>query len=127
MSRLSPRGNHKKRSRSANLKNDTDLSGYPSLLKPHWIVFGQKIKVVISPTEVIEEGTGRILAGNYSYLDKRITLNGTLPPEEMVRTLYHELSHALLNRVGLVQTDMTKDQHELICENFSNWIFETFG
>lgn len=123
---MKSRGSRKKRSRSSKSIKDTDLSGYPSLLKPYWIVFGQKVKVIISPKGLVEETTGRDLAGYYSYLEKTITLNGTLPPEEMNRTLYHELAHAVLHRTGMVQTDMTKDHHELICENFSNWIFETF-
>lgn len=112
------------RSQSPTHLSDIDRKRFPCLSVKSWMVFGSRIKIVY--VDGLRDERGRDLAGVYLHYEKKIKLNSAIPAEEQARTLFHELGHALMYRVGLSQSDLTSEQHELIVENFSNWMFETF-
>jgi Zn-dependent peptidase ImmA (M78 family) len=94
-------------------------------MKKIYTIFGMKVKIRAVP-EIIDEN-GRALAGHFDPNKKEIVLSlASNSDEEQLRTLCHELAHALMYRVGLFQTRMTSDHHELVSEAFGNWIYEEF-
>jgi Zn-dependent peptidase ImmA (M78 family) len=59
---------------------------------------------------------------------KRIVyLDRSLVKEDKQSTLLHELFHALIYEIGLHQTSLTLDVEELIVENLSLFMLETFN
>lgn len=80
-------------------------------------VFGEKIAVKLKT--IPENGD---FAGMYFPQAKLILIDPQYPNK--FQTLVHECIHAVLNRTGMGQTDLSKDQEELICENIATFINE---
>lgn len=93
-------------------------------MKRSFNIFGSRITIKVA--DGLADESGRLLAGVYFHEKRVIVINTQMGDEEQLRTLMHELSHAVMYRVGLAQTVMTSDHHELVCEAFSNWIYEEF-
>lgn len=53
-----------------------------------------------------------------------ITIRKDLTHESKVETLFHELGHALMWRLGMSNTAMPNDIEEIIVEGFANFIME---
>lgn len=92
--------------------------------KKKWIVYGRPVSVKIVEN-LIDDLTGRTLAGVYYHDNGSILINGSLSRDEQCKTILHELGHALMYRIGLNQTSISEDNHEIIVEAFSNFMFET--
>lgn len=88
-------------------------------------VHGQKVKIKLSEKPIVDQ-EARPLAGYYDDDTKEIVLNPELSEREKFKTLVHEIGHALLYRIGIPQTSMTHDLHELIVEAYSNLIYDHF-
>ena len=93
-------------------------------MKKTYSIMGLKVRVRVAD-EVLDED-GQQLAGHFNPESKEIVISLKMTDEDQLRTLCHELAHALMFRVGLFQTSMTRDQHELVSEAFGNWIYEEF-
>lgn len=86
-------------------------------------VFGRVIKIKYV-ANLKHPDTGQTVCGMF-YPDRYlIEINKNQSKDEIERTLLHEVNHAIMHRIGLWQTNLTSDQHELICEGFSNFMFE---
>jgi Zn-dependent peptidase ImmA (M78 family) len=53
-----------------------------------------------------------------------IYIHKFLSKKDKELVLYHELGHALLFEIGLQQTSIPMDIHEIIVENFSGLIYQ---
>jgi Zn-dependent peptidase ImmA (M78 family) len=56
-----------------------------------------------------------------------ILLNANMPKHQKTVILYHELFHALMDRMGFNQTDIGDNLHEMLCEAFRNFIADNFS
>lgn len=89
------------------------------------VIHGQKIGIKVTKKAIVDQDQ-RPLAGYYDDEKKQIVISGTLLPVDQFKTLVHEIGHALLYRLGIVQTSMSHDLHELIVEGYSNLIYDHF-
>ena len=55
--------------------------------------------------------------GEYSFTKKEILLEKTEDTEELVRTIAHEILHAMGDRLGFTCTEISDDLWEIIIEN----------
>jgi hypothetical protein len=72
---------------------------------------------------------GRGLAGEVDYAKKAICLNpelSTLPPYELLQTLWHEIIHAYSQEAGLNQI-LQAQSREMVCESLSRLIIDLTG
>lgn len=82
-------------------------------------IFGMEVKVVR------EKGLGdsKGLAGYFDPVKKMIVVDAELKGRDLLGTLWHEIDHALKHRVGLFQTRMSSDVHEVSAETSSTfWV-----
>lgn len=94
-------------------------------IKKSYNVFGQPIKMNLKKGPLTDE-YGRQLAGFFDPQKNTILVDNSLPEDQLIKTIIHELGHALLFRLGLPQTSLPHDLHELIVEGYSNFIYEEF-
>jgi len=95
-----------------------------------FMVFGQKIKISNKlPIEYAKRyfDAGYSLWGLYIPQETTVYINPKQSLEMQWRTLYHELGHALMYRIGLPYSDDFGDGlHEQIVETYANFIYESF-
>jgi len=54
--------------------------------------------------------------GLCDFENKVIHLSTALTGKDLRATLFHEISHCIMFRVGLFQTSLSPDMHEIICD-----------
>ena len=93
-------------------------------------VLGFKFKIVTKLPRKLPEATAREinLEGLYGcFLPNEgiIYINKSLNDEQQLRTLLHELTHAIVHRSGLRFTlSWSEDLEEILCEAMANTIYE---
>lgn len=95
-----------------------------------YTVFGQKVaitnKLPVEYAARYPEGVYH-LWGLYIPHEQTIYVNPKQSIEMQWRTLYHELGHALMYRIGLPYSDEFGDGlHEQIVETYANFMYESF-
>ena len=95
-----------------------------------YTVFGQKIiitnKLPLAYAKMYESDN-MYLWGLYIPHEQTVYVNPKQTLEMQWRTLYHELGHALMYRIGLPYNDeFGHGLHEQIVETYSNFIYESF-
>lgn len=65
--------------------------------------------------------------GLCSYDERIIYLDRSLLKEDKVPTLLHEIYHALIYEIGLHQTSLSLDVEEMLVENISMFMIDTFN
>lgn len=94
-------------------------------MKKTWTVFGQKIKVKLVD-ELYHPDNGAPLYGLFDPDKNMIYVRNDLTAKQKEATLAHELGHALMFRLGIAQTTLSLDLHEIIVEGFGNFIAENY-
>lgn len=93
-------------------------------------VFGQKVSITNKlPVKYARRYAGEDynLWGLYIPHELLIYVNPNQSMEMQWRTLYHELGHVLMYRVGLPYSEeFGAGLHEQIVETYGNFIYETF-
>ncbi len=91
-------------------------------------VFGQKVTISHKLPEKYQQNfEGYNLWGLYMPNELAIYINPEQGLEQQWRTLYHELGHALMYRIGLpYNNEFTDGLHEQIVEGYANFIYESF-
>ena len=84
-------------------------------------VFGRKIKIKL--VSRMPEGY-EYAAGLYCPEEGEILIIKGLHKRIHEETLYHEIFHAVMDRVGLRQARISSDVHEIMCEAFSRFAVE---
>jgi len=82
-------------------------------------VFGSRV-----PVKIVKDLTLNSGALGY-YFKKEIAIDAGQSSDDMCKTLIHECTHALFDRVGLNQA-ISREVEEIVAENFANLIFENF-
>ena len=83
-------------------------------------VLGQKVKVIYADL------SSEAICGKYSYDQKTMYIEKTLSKEQKNITLFHELFHAVIDRAGLLNTAISSDAQEIICDQFAKVLVENF-
>lgn len=94
-------------------------------IKKAYDVFGQRIEVELKKGPLYLD-SGFQVRGYYEVENKKIVVDSTMSKDQIISTLYHELGHALLYRLGIDQTSTSHDVHEMIVEGYSKFIMESF-
>lgn len=94
-------------------------------IKKTWNVYGQKVKVKFV-NDLVHPETHQPLYGLFDPERNAIYIRDGLDLKMTNATLYHELGHALMFRLGMTQTTLDMNLHELIVEGFGNFIAENF-
>jgi hypothetical protein len=89
------------------------------MIMAHFNVFGREVPVRIQEMDAKD-------AGEYCETKKEITINTSQKGELLVPTMVHELFHATVDRVALIQTGISDDMWEVIVENFATVVCENF-
>jgi len=63
--------------------------------------------------------------GRCDFANKIIYYDGTLKGDILIQTILHEIGHAILFEVGLLQA-VNQDLHEIIVENYANELCKHF-
>ena len=83
-------------------------------------VLGKKVKIVF------RDMTVENVCGHYVYDKSLIEINNTLSKETQEVTLLHELIHAVFFRSGILNTKVSPDAEEIICDQVAKVIQENF-
>lgn len=83
------------------------------------VIFGQNIKVSYKKN-LINNG----VAGSYNTSTKEIEIDKSLKGKEFNQVLLHELIHAVFDRLGLINTNVSHELEEIICDNVATAISE---
>lgn len=86
----------------------------------HLKILGKKIKVVFR--DMTEEN----VCGHYLYAKGLIEINNTLPILTQQVTLLHEIVHAVFDRAGIHNANVSHDIEEVIADQVSKVILENF-
>ena len=83
--------------------------------------------IPIYKTKKMPEGTEGFW-GFYDITSRKIVLNHErkLSKRFKEEILYHELFHALMDRIGFNAMQLEDNMHELLCESFRNFISDHF-
>ena len=99
-------------------------------LPRNFTVFGQRVQITNKlPIQYAKQYdlTQYNLWGLYVPHEQLIYVNPNQSLEMQWRTLYHELGHALMYRVGLPYSDeFGAGLHEQIVETYANFMYESF-
>ncbi len=87
-------------------------------------VFGKVYKVKI--VKGLKDEEGEIVSGLHSYDKGTISLCSTLKGEDLVQTFLHELGHAVHDRTGVIQGNLSDDMKEILVETMATFLSETF-
>lgn len=95
-----------------------------------YTVFGQKVTITTKlPIDYAKRymESGYQLWGLYIPQECKVYVNPNQSLENQWKTLYHELGHALMFRIGLPYSDDFDDGlHEQIVETYANFMYESF-
>jgi Zn-dependent peptidase ImmA (M78 family) len=97
---------------------------YTKWLKKKYVIFGVVPEITMVDEIVLENGQRAY--GIFFHEGYKIQISKAQLEETKIKTLIHELNHALFERTGLNQTDIPLNLQEVICETFSTYIFENF-
>jgi Zn-dependent peptidase ImmA (M78 family) len=87
-------------------------------------VFGVTVPVKFHKGPIVHGDKN--LAGYYDLEQRMIHIAGEMSKELTLKTLYHELAHAMQDRLGLRQC-VTPEVLEVEAEGFANFVFENFN
>lgn len=82
------------------------------------VIYGKKVP--IKRTDLIKDGVEGICKDTHIEIDK------SLKGDEYTSTLLHEMIHYITHRIGINQTSLSHDMHELIAESISVCLTEVF-
>lgn len=85
------------------------------------IVKGQVWNIEIVPRDQIENNDGICI-----FNECLIRIAKELSPKEKLRTLFHEIVHAILLRIGFFQTSLSGDLHQILAEGVGVTLYEMF-
>ena len=88
----------------------------------HFTVFGKKIEV----KKVSKLMETRSATGVYNLREKSITVDSRLKGDELMHTYMHELIHAMVDRIGLHNCDLSHDLEEILADNILEMLLENF-
>lgn len=94
-------------------------------MKKTWNIYGAKVKVKFV-ADLTHPENGLPLYGLFDPDKNLIYIREDLTPKQIEATLTHELGHALMFRLGIMQTNLDNNLHEIIVEGFGNFIAENF-
>lgn len=89
-------------------------------------IFGKQVRVLKKKNLGEDAGTDHVLAGYYDPTNSVIAIDESLVGDEYYHTLVHEIVHAVLHRTGVIQSRLSMDVHEIICENIATALTENF-
>ncbi|MCR5337557.1 MAG: ImmA/IrrE family metallo-endopeptidase [Lachnospiraceae bacterium] len=81
------------------------------------------ILIKVSPVPISLEEIGGSANGYYSPSDQRIVIDQTLPQQQMIKTMIHEISHAKL-RHGSKDDKWDRNTKEVQAESVSYWVLQ---
>lgn len=85
-------------------------------------VFGKKLKVEFTESKNLESSHGA-----YSHIDNKIYINvKNTQKKDYLQVFIHEYCHFVLDRLGFYTTSISSDIEELIVENISMALSESF-
>lgn len=87
------------------------------------VIFGKKIRV----KRIKDLAKNHGLAGYFDPHKNIIAIDSELKGNAYMQTMLHECIHATLDRVGVTQTRVSHDAHEMIAENIATAIVENFN
>lgn len=87
-------------------------------------VFGAEYKVEVKPHPIAPDEIE--VWGLFLPDEMKIILGEHPNTNFMIKNLYHEIGHAIIDRIGLSQTSLDADHEEAICHAFSRYICEKF-
>lgn len=88
------------------------------------VILGLRVPVKLKRNIVDERGNS--LFGYYDPEKREIVLNKDQTDESLRRTLYHEVGHAFMDRIG-VRVAISGELNEVISEGIANLIDENFA
>lgn len=88
------------------------------------IVYGKKYKV--KRVKDLKDDKGILISGLHEYDKGLISLDTKLKSVELDQTFFHELGHAVQERVGVNQGEISDDLKEVIVDSMATFLAETF-
>lgn len=85
-------------------------------------IFGSNIRILKIKNLSSEQG----LSGYYDPEQKIIGIDEGLTGDDFWHTVMHEACHAMMHRTGVMQSTISRDTQEIICENVATMILENF-
>lgn len=86
----------------------------------HFNVFGKKIPV----TKI--DLTKELADGQYHPKTQSITIDKRIKGDELIGVYIHELVHAMCDRIGLHNAQLSHDLEEIIADNIATVMLENF-
>lgn len=89
-------------------------------------IFGKKVRV-LKKTQLAQDADSDMeLAGYYDPVNSVIAVHEKLVGDAFFHTLVHEIAHAVMHRTGVMQSRISPDIQEVLCENIATAITENF-
>ena len=87
-------------------------------------VYGKKYK--IKRMKNMKDEKGNDLLGLHESDKALISIDSELKGEQLIKVFMHELGHAVQDRVGVDQCEISSDLQEIIVESMATFLSETF-
>ena len=87
-------------------------------------IFGRNysLEFVDQATDDKEQNTDATI----EFYNSTIEITESIDQKKLLSTILHECFHGVIHRVGINQANLSNDLEEIIVENFSTFITETF-
>lgn len=85
-------------------------------------VYGKHIEVKKIKKLMLTKGA----SGTYNTKTCTIEVDSSLQKNELIHTYIHELIHALVDRMGLENCDLSHDLEEILADNIPKMLLENF-
>lgn len=89
-------------------------------------IFGKKVRVLKKSQLSADADTELEIAGYYDPVSSVIAIHEKLVGDAFFHTLVHEIAHAVMHRTGVMQSRISPDIQEVLCENIATAITENF-
>lgn len=84
-------------------------------------IFGRKLVFIPDPQLVDRGYLGLFESGPFT-----VRYSPLLGKDQLIQVLLHEIGHAIMDRLGLHQTNISSDACEVMVEGFATWLTENF-